>query len=178
MSETDPLGSQSGATEAEDTGDETEAEWEIESKAGGSRSKVALSWELAGLLRAARGLALEIAESSGPDEKCGYERMASQLEELAATAGEDNSLSAVRAIKHWAIIYCKLTAPMGSKLFSGSAVRLRLDRPPESPQEDPAPQPPAPQPAWAQGRSGRRGKRRLSERREPGAGRPAERREP
>ena len=114
MSETDPLGSQSGDTEAEDISDETEAEWEIARKAGGSRSKVALIWELAGFLHSARGLAVEIAESSGLDEKCGYERMASQLEELAATAqataGEGKSLSAVRAIKRWAINYCKMNA--------------------------------------------------------------------
>ena len=71
MSETDPLVFQSGDTEAEDSGDETEAEWEIASKAGGSRSKVALIWEFAVLLRSARGLAVEIAEISGPNEKCG-----------------------------------------------------------------------------------------------------------
>ena len=88
MSETDPLGSQTWTTEAENIADETEAEWEweIENKAGGSRRKVALRWELAGFLRSARGLAVEIAESSGPDDKCGYERMASQLEEWAGTA--------------------------------------------------------------------------------------------
>ena len=91
MSETDPLGSQSWATEAEDIAGETEAEWEIENKAGGSRGKVASRWELAGLLRSARGLAVEIAESSGPNEKCGYERMASQLGEWAGTAAANRS---------------------------------------------------------------------------------------
>ena len=101
MSETDPLGSQSGDTEAEDISDETEAEWEIESQAGGSRSKVALRWEHAGLLRSARGLAVEIAESSGPNEKCGYERMASQREKWAGTAAATAVADECGAQREW-----------------------------------------------------------------------------
>ncbi|MDA8583449.1 hypothetical protein N9L68_04430 [bacterium] len=201
MSEADPLAvagltqAAVALTEAEDIADETDAEWEIESQAGGSRSKAALSWELAGLLRSACGLAVEIAESSGLDEKCVYLGMASQPEEWAATAAATAAADECRArderIWRWANIYFLTSSQTSSKLFSGSAVKLRLDRPPECPQEDPAPQPPAPRACyrasrrreacldleeWAQGRSGRRVTVPAAVVR-PGAGRRAERRE-
>ena len=80
-SEADPL----ALIETEENADETEVEWEMKSQAGGSRSEAELSWELVGLLRAARVVADEIAESSRPDEKCVYQGMASQLKEWAAT---------------------------------------------------------------------------------------------
>ena len=101
--------------------------WEIESQAGRSRSEAELSWELVGLLRAARVVADEIAESSRPDEKCVYEGMASQLKEWAANVAATAAADECRA--------------------RDERIRQRLDRPPESPQEDPAPQLPDPR-AW------------------------------
>ena len=67
----------------------------------GEQAQVAMRWELGGVLRSARGLAVEIAESTGIDEKCGYERMASQLEEWAGTAAATEEADECESQRQW-----------------------------------------------------------------------------